>query len=73
MLKSLLLIIMCTVALPVLGEPSTKYEVATILEVLRHQSADESASAAGASYDVSIKVGGTIYVVLYADTIGTIR
>ena len=70
MLKSLFLIIICAVALPAFCEPA-KYEVATILNVKPHQSADDGSSSAGASYDVSVKVAGTIYLVLYTDTLGT--
>ena len=71
MLKSLLLIIICAVALPAFCEPAVKYEVATILDVKPHQSAGESSSSVAATYDVSIKVAGTIYLVLYTDTLGT--
>ena len=70
MLKSLFLIIICAVALPAFCEPSAKYEVATILDVKPHQSAGDSSSSAAASYDVSVKVAGTIYLVLYTDTLG---
>jgi hypothetical protein len=68
--KSLFLIILCAVALPALCQSSAKYEVATILDATPHQSGDRSSSAV-ATYDVSLKVGSTIYVVLYADTLGT--
>jgi hypothetical protein len=71
MLKSLLLIIICAVALPAFCEPSAKYEVATILNVKPHQSAGDSSPSAAATYDVSVKVGDTIYIVLYTDTLGT--
>ncbi len=72
MLKSLLfVIIICAVALPAFCEPSEKYEVATILDVKPHQSAGDSSSSAVASYDVSVEVAGTIYLVLYTDTSGT--
>lgn len=70
MLKSLFLIILCAVALPAFCEPSAKYEVATIADVKPHQSADDRSSSAVARYDVSVKVGDTIYMVLYADTLG---
>ncbi len=70
MLKSLFLIILCAVALPAFCEPSAKYEVATILDVKPHQTAGDNSSSA-ASYDISIKVGGTVYLVLYTDTLGT--
>lgn len=71
MLKSLLLIIICAVALPAFCEPPANYEVATIVDVKTHQSGGDSSSSAVASYDVSVKVGGTTYVVLYTDTLGT--
>ncbi len=72
MLKLLLsMIIICAVALPAFCEPSARYEVATILDVKPHQSAGDTSSSAGASYDVSVKVAGTIYLVLYTDTLGT--
>ena len=71
MRKSLLLIVICAVALPAFCEPAAKYEVATILDVNPHQSAGDSSSPGAASYDVSVKVAGTIYLVLYTDTLGT--
>jgi hypothetical protein len=71
MLKSLFLIIICAVALPAFCEPSAKYEVATIVDVKTHQSVGDNSSSAVASYDVSVKVGDTVYVVLYTDTLGT--
>jgi hypothetical protein len=72
MLKSLLLIIIiCGVALPAFCEPPAKYEVATILDVKPHQSAGDSSSSEAASYDVAVEVAGTIYLVLYTDTLGT--
>ncbi len=71
MLKSLFLITICAVALPAFCQPSAKYEVATILDVKPHQSADDGSSSAVASYDVAVKVAGTIYLVLYTDTLGT--
>jgi hypothetical protein len=71
MLKSLLLIIICAVALPGFCEPSAKYRLATILEVQQHQSAGESSSTSGASYDVFVKVGDTTYGVLYTDKMGS--
>ncbi len=70
MLKSLLLIIISAVALPAFCQPAAKYEPATILDVKPHQSAGDSSSSA-ASYYVSIKVAGTVYLVLYTDALGT--
>lgn len=71
MLKSLLMILICAIALPAFSESSAKYEVATILDVEPHQSAGDSSSSAVARYDVSVRVGDTIYTVLYTDTLGT--
>jgi hypothetical protein len=71
MLKSLWLIILCLLALPAFSEPSAKYEVATVIDVKSHQSAGDNSSPTAATYDVSVKVGSTIYMVLYTDTLGT--
>ena len=60
MLRSLFLTILCAVALPAFCEPSAKYEVATILDVKPHQSAGNTLSSAAATYDVSVKVAGTL-------------
>jgi len=49
------------------GQSTSKYQVGTILEVKTHQGAG---NAAAASYDVSVKVGETIYVVLYTPPLG---
>jgi hypothetical protein len=49
---------------PAFGQSTSKYQVGTITEVKVHQTAGSGASDA-TSYDVSIKVGDTIYVVLY--------
>jgi hypothetical protein len=54
---------------PAFGQPTSKYQVGTITEVKAHQAAGSGASDA-ASYDVSVKVGDTIYVVLYTPALG---
>jgi hypothetical protein len=51
------------------GQSTSKYQVGTITEVKAHQAAGSSASDA-ASYDVSVRVGDTIYVVLYTPALG---
>jgi hypothetical protein len=51
------------------GQCTSKYQVGTITEVKAHQAAGSGASDA-ASYDVSVKVGDTIYVVLYTPALG---
>ena len=47
-----------------------KYEVGSITAVSAHPGATENAGAA-AAYDVSVKVGNTLYVVLYTPPAGT--
>jgi hypothetical protein len=49
---------------PAFGQSTSKYQVGTITEITVHQTAGSIASDA-ASYDVSVKVGDTVYVVLY--------
>jgi hypothetical protein len=61
----------CLVTLPTFGESTSKYEAGTITEVKPHRAAAHSGSDA-ASYDVSVKVGDTIYVVLYTPPLGAI-
>ena len=56
---------------PAFGQSTSKYQVGTITEVKAHQTAGSSASDV-ASYDVSVKVGDTIYVVLYTPPLGEI-
>jgi len=51
------------------GQSTSKYQVGTITEVKAHQDAGGGATDA-ASYDVSLKVGDTIYVVLYTPPLG---
>jgi hypothetical protein len=51
------------------GQSTSKYQVGTITEVKVHQTAGTGASGA-ASYDISVKVGDTIYVVLYTPPLG---
>jgi hypothetical protein len=53
---------------PALCQSTSKYQVATILEVKEHQAAEHDAS--DASYDVSVKVDDTLYVVLYTPRLG---
>src|SRR5258708_13839829 len=54
---------------PAFGQSTSKYQVGTITEVKTHQAAGSGASDA-TSYDVSVRVGGTIYVVLYTPALG---
>jgi hypothetical protein len=63
--------LVCTLltVFPAFGQSSAKYQVATITEVKTHQAAGRGVSDA-ASYDVAVKVGDTIYVVLYTPPLG---
>ena len=69
MLRRLGLFLICLTMFPAFGQFTSKYQVGTITEVKAHQPAGNSASDA-ASYDVSVRVGDTIYVVLYTATLG---
>ena len=66
MLKVIGVICICLATLPLLAQGSAKYEVATITDVQIHPG---NGSDAG-TYDVSVKVGDTIYVLLYKDPLG---
>jgi len=52
-------------AVPAFCQSTSKWQLGTITEVLVHQTAEKVGSSEAASYDVSVKVGDTIYVVLY--------
>ena len=62
---------LCLLTLPALCQSTSKYQVAIITEVKAHQAAGDPASDS-ATYDVSVKVGNTIYVVLYTQPLGEI-
>jgi hypothetical protein len=66
-LVGLFLIFLTTFA--AFGQSTSKYQVGTITEVKAHQATGGGASDA-AAYDVSVKVGTTIYVVLYTPPLG---
>ncbi len=66
MLKVIGVICICLATLPLFAQGSGKYEVATITDVQIHQ---DNGSAV-VSYDVSVKVGGTIYLVLFTPPLG---
>ena len=69
MLRLVCVICIFMTTLPAFCEPAAKWEVATITDVKLHQAASDSASNV-ARYDVSLKVSGTTYVVLYTDPFG---
>jgi len=59
----------CLTTFPVFCQSTSKYQVGTITEVKTHQT-DASSTSDAVSYDVSVKVGDTIYVVLYTPPLG---
>jgi hypothetical protein len=62
---------LCLLTLAALGQSRSKYQLAIITEVKPRQAAGDTASDP-TSYDVSVKVGDTIYVVLYTQPLGEI-
>ena len=62
-------IVLCLLTFPALSQSSSKYQVALITEVKPREAAADHASEP-ARYDVSVKVGDTIYVVLYTQPLG---
>jgi hypothetical protein len=69
MRKLMGLICIGLMTLPAICQSASKYEVATIMGVEPHQATGDGATH-DASYEVSVKVGGTIYVVLYTPPLG---
>jgi hypothetical protein len=68
MLKFKCLISICLLSFATLCQCASKYQVATITAVKAHQRASDASDAV--SYDVTIKVGNTVYVVLYKPALG---
>ena len=60
----------CLLTLAAVGQSTSKYQVAIITEVKSHAAGDDASGPA--RYDVSVKVGDTIYVVLYTQPLGEI-
>ena len=54
----------CALAIPAFCQSPSKWQVATIIDVKPHAIAGENPSDP-AAYDVSVKVGDTVYTVLY--------
>ena len=69
MRKLIAVIALCFLTFPAFCQSNSKYQIAQITEVKPRQAAGASASDA-TSYDVSVKVGDTIYVVLYTPPLG---
>ena len=60
---------LCLLTLPALCQSTSKYQLAIIAEVKAHQATGDPASDS-TTYDVSVKLGNTIYVVLYTQPLG---
>ena len=69
MRRLIALIGLCLLTFPALCQSTSKYQVAIINEIKPRQAAGDDASNP-TSYDVSVKVGDTIYVVLYTQPFG---
>ena len=69
MLRRPCVIWICLIALSAFGQSSEKYQLATITAVKPHQAQGDSGTEI-VSYDVSVKVGDTIYQVLYTPPLG---
>jgi hypothetical protein len=64
-------IALCVLTFPALCQTTSKWQIAAITEVRPHPAAREDPSDP-ITYDVSVKVGGTIYLVRYATPAGEI-
>jgi hypothetical protein len=62
---------LCLLTFPALGQSASKWQIAAITEVKPHPAAGEDASDP-ITYDVSVKVGDTIYLVRYTTPVGEI-
>lgn len=70
MLRLMCVICICLATIPAFCQSTSKYQVGTITDVKPHQAERDSASDV-VNYDVSVKVGDTIYLVLYTPPLGT--
>ena len=71
-MRSLIAVLaLCLLTFPALGQSASKWQIAAITEVKPHPAAGEDASDP-ITYDVSVKVGDTIYLVRYTTPVGEI-
>ncbi len=68
MQRAMFALFLCLSTFPALCQSPSKYQVGTITDVKPHQSASDGSKVS--SYDVSLKVNDTIYVVLYTPRLG---
>ena len=64
MFRFVTIFLVCLTALPTFSQSTSKWVVGTITDVRIHQTPDPD-DFGTVSYDVSVKVGNTVYVVLY--------
>jgi len=64
MLKFVTIFLVCLTSLPTFSQSASKWVVGTITDVRIHQTPNPD-DFGTVSYDVSVKVGNTVYVVLY--------
>ena len=69
MQRLILTVVICLSTLVAVSQTGSKYQVGTIMDVKTHQAAGEAGSDV-VSYDVSVKVGDTLYLVLYTPPLG---
>lgn len=69
MRRLLAVIALCLLTFPALCQPMSKWQIAIVTEVKPREAAGGCAFDP-ARYDVSVKVGDTIYVVLYTQPLG---
>jgi hypothetical protein len=69
MRRLIAVIALCLLTFPAFCQSTSKYQIGLITEVKPRQAAGDGASDP-TSYDVSVKVGDTIYVVLYTQPLG---
>ena len=62
---------LCLLTFPALCQTTSKWQIGSITEVKPHPAAGEDASDP-ITYDVAVKVGGTIYLVRYTTPAGEI-
>ena len=69
MLRFVTTFLVCLTALPTFSQSTSKWVVGTITDVRIHQTPNPD-DFGTVSYDVSVKVGNTVYVVLYTPPLG---
>jgi hypothetical protein len=65
MKNPLSIFLICAAALPTFCQSRSEWKVGTITEVRIHETGEKIGASDAVSYDVSVKVGDAIYVVLY--------